>query len=153
VLTVGYLVLFLIAFVRGIVTGYADLGSPIALPLSLLFVLIVAVGYTAFLLFPSVAAAEAICQRWSKWRHIAQIPVSAAILLGLAYLLDFLARGAGAYSGLPADFWARKPWIVFLLLAIPLGIYWWTTKVVEAGTAIPGAVLRWLRRHARAATQ
>ncbi len=138
---IAYLVLLLIAIFNN--TG---LGGPLALPFWAVFFLIAGAISTTLLLFPSVLIAETATRHLGKWRHLAQIPVSTLALAGLIHLASQLAHLRPGYSESSFLFWADYPWILFLALAIPLGIYWWTMKAVQTGLFIPAAVFKWLHK-------
>jgi hypothetical protein len=120
-------------FILLFIAMYKDypLGSPVALPIDILVAGILALCYTTFLLFPSVALAEIISMRVSRFRLPAQMILSTLILLGL--LLTFLLvldqiTEPQNYS-LPVMFLFGV-----IILPIPLGIYWWSAKAMEAVT-------------------
>ena len=62
---IAYLVLFVIAVFTG-----SGLGSPITLPLWLVFILLGSTLYTAVLLFPSTLIAEIVTHSFGKWKHL-----------------------------------------------------------------------------------
>lgn len=140
-LLITYIVLFVIAIFTN-----SGLGSPIALPLWFVFVFLVSALYTAVLLFPSVLIAETVSRIFGKWQHIAQIPVSSLALVLLVYILSLLVHSYPDYSAIPILNWAEHPFIVVLVLAIPLGIYWWTMKVVQTGIFLPIIFFERLRK-------
>jgi uncharacterized membrane protein YhaH (DUF805 family) len=98
------------------------------------------------LVFPSAFLAEAIARVFGKWQHIAQIPISILVLLLLVHALSLMARRQPDYSELNILHWANYPLIIFLILTIPLGIYWWTMKFVQAGFTVPFILFRKLRK-------
>jgi hypothetical protein len=141
ILLVAYFALFVIA-----VFTNSGLGSPIALPLWAIFVIVVSILYTAVLLFPSTFIAEIITRSFGKWQHIAQIPLSTLVLLILVYALSVVVRLLPNYLELNFLHWANYPFFAFLVLSIPLGIYWWTMKAVQTGVSIPMVFFRKLRK-------
>jgi len=106
-------------------------GISITLLLWPVFTFIVSIIYTAILLFPSVLIAEITSRIFGKWQRIAQIPVSCLFLILFIYGLCLLAHYYPNYSAITILHWADYPFILFLALAIPLGIYWWTIKLFK----------------------
>lgn len=143
--TLTLLIIYVVLFVIAIFTN-SGLGSPIALPLWLIFIVLVSTFYTATLMFPSTLIAEGIASAFGKWRHLTQIPISTVVLLTLVYAFSLLARLHPDYSRLNIMHWADYPLIVFLVLAIPLGLYWWIMKIVQAGVSLPIIFLGRLRK-------
>ena len=118
------------------------LGSPVSLPLTIALTVPIVVAYTAFFLFPSVLVAEIACRGFGKWHYVMQIPVSAVALLALVWLASLLLHLMPKYAELPLLHWASYPLYVFLILAIPLGLYWWTAKLVQMGIGVPAKLFR-----------
>jgi hypothetical protein len=138
---ITYCVLFIVAIITD--TG---LGGPVALPFWAVIILAISFLYTAILLFPSTLFAEAIARVFGKWQHIAQIPISTLILLLLVHALSLMIRRHPDYSEMNILHWANYPLVVFLILTIPLGIYWWTMKFIQAGFSVPTILFRKLRQ-------
>ncbi len=147
-LVVVYFVLLIIAIFTG--TG---LGSPISLPLWVAFVFVISTIYTAILLFPSALMAEAISSAFGKWQHIAQIPISMLVLVALILAASFTLRLYPDYSEIGFLHLVDNPIVTFIILLIPLGIYWWTMKIVQTGISIPTAFLKSLGEAYGARTQ
>ena len=141
ILLIAYFVLYIIAIFTN-----SGLGSPIALPLWMIFVIVVSVLYTALLLFPSTFIAEIMSRSFGKWQHIAQIPLSTLVLLAFVYALSLMVRILPNYLELNILHWANYPLVVFLILTIPLGIYWWTMKAIQTGVSIPMILFRKLTK-------
>jgi hypothetical protein len=142
-ISITYFVLFIIAIFTN-----TSLGSPVALPLSIIFCLVVSITYTTFFLSPSVLLAEIVSRIFKKWQHVAQIPVSVLMLVGLIWLISFLLRSLSVYQNNPILHWADYPQYTLLALLIPLGIYWWIMKIVQICVAAPIAIFTRLK-HAR----
>lgn len=138
---VTYCVLFVIAIITN-----SDLGSPFSLPLWVVFIFVISVLYTAILLLPSALIAEAIARVFGKWQHVAQIPISTFDLFLLVYALSLMVRQRPDYPDMNILHWANYPLVVFLILTIPLGIYWWTMKFIQAGFTVPVILFRRLRK-------
>lgn len=136
-LVITYVVLFVIAIITN-----SSLGSPIALPLWIAIIAVISVLYTAILLFPTALLAEAIARFFGKWQHIAQIPISTLVLLVLVYALSLIVRLHPNYSEIDILHWANHPLVIFLILTIPLGFYWWTMKIVQTGVTLPIVLFR-----------
>lgn len=140
-LVFAYFVLFLIAIFTN-----SGLGSPIALPLWAILIFAISTIYTAILLFPSVLIAEATAHILGKWQHIIQIPISTLVLAILTYIASLVARLLPNYAETIILHWADNPFVVFLVLAIPLGVYWWTMKAVQIGISFPVVLFKRLRK-------
>ena len=138
---ITYFVLLAIALVTN-----SGLGGLVALPFWTVFTFVISVLYTAILLFPSASLAEAIARVFGKWQHIAQIPISISVLLILVHALSLLVRRHPDFSEMNILHWANYPIVVSLILTIPLGIYWWTLKFVQAGFTLPVLLFRKLRK-------
>jgi hypothetical protein len=141
ILIIGYFVLVVIA-----IFSNSGVGSPIALPFWTVFVFVTSILYTAILIFPSVLIAETISHIFGKWQHIAQIPISTLTLAMLIYATVFIVRHYPNYPEIVSLHWADHPFILFLILAIPLGIYWWTMKIAQAGISFPFIFFNRLRK-------
>jgi hypothetical protein len=137
---IAYFLLLMIAIITN-----TTLGGPLSLPFWALFLLIVSIIYTVALLFPSVLIAEIAARSFGKWQHVAQIPISTLILAVLVFIASLIVRQNPSLAANEYLTWANYPWIVFLCLLIPLGIYWWVMKIVQTGTVLPG----WLFKHLR----
>lgn len=137
---VAYFVLLAIAIITG-----SGLGGLLALPFWTLFAFLVATAYTSLLLFPSVLIAEIISRRFGKWHHLAQIPISTFVLAAIIVMLNLTIHFAPHYAETVALQWADYPVHIFLLLTIPLGLYWWTMKIVQTGIATPTELLKRFR--------
>lgn len=129
---IGYVVLFIIALFTD-----SGLGSPAALPLWMIINGLIATLYTGLGLFPIVVIAEIVSHVFGKWRHVAQIPVSTVLMFGLVFLLfAIFVNSPNQLFTAPMD-WTYYALIVSCFLALPLGIYWWTMKLIEAGIFLP----------------
>ncbi len=118
--TVLYFALLLWAVVSG-----GGIGGPLAYPVGLLLVFVLAAIVTALLLWPSAALAEWIGRR-SRLGILAQIPLSVAVLAVLSFTAAFIAHAfnhpyfAGRFLSAGA--------VVFIVHLVPLGIYWWAAQ-------------------------
>jgi hypothetical protein len=108
------------------VTG-GGLGGPLTLPFLLLFAFVGSVVSAAFILMPTTAFTEWVCKK----RHLPlalQIPVSiaclAASLLAGAPLIAMIRNASVSFA-------LTRAGIVFLLLLIPLGVYWWSMQSAD----------------------
>jgi hypothetical protein len=135
---VAYFILLIIAIVSN--TGR---GSPIALPLWMVAAGILSLFYTACLLFPSVIIAELIPQRLHSYRLLAEVLISTLILSFLVLALTYGIRQMPDYSSSPLMGLGRHPVKIFLALCLPLGLYFWTAKAVQAITM--GIITLWKR--------
>lgn len=99
--------------------------TPIVLPIMAiaLSLLVAVLGFA-----PATMIAERLCGSATPLRIALQIPVSCAVLF--AELLALHAFDVGEAS------------VGFLLLAIPLGAYWWTLKSAEGVRALAKTVVR-----------
>jgi hypothetical protein len=108
------------------------LGGPLALPFLVLFALVASIATAALILFPATALAEWICAR----REMAlgwQIPIAVACMaacVAAATMAMFLLRGTSLQSA------AAAAGMLFVVLLIPLGVYWWSMQSTD-----------WLLRH------
>jgi hypothetical protein len=132
ILTISYFGLLLIAMITN-----RDLGGPIALPFWAVFIFIISSIYTGILLFPSVLFSEIISRGFGKWQHLVQIPISTLVLAILTFVIFLLVRSYPKYSEISILHWANYPFVFFLSLLIPLGLYWWTMKIIQAGVSFP----------------
>ena len=140
--TVVYLLLFVIAILTN-----QPLGSLVALPLDSLIIFIVALIYTGFLLFPSIALAEWVSERLTAWKYLGQMVLATLILTLLTCSGMLVWQHFFANSPFNWVQWLRESVLIILFLLIPLGIYWWVCKVAQIGFAIPvWLVRRWRNR-------
>src|SRR4030065_1326007 len=109
----------------------SGLGGPIALPFWMITVFIVSTLYTAIFLFPSIFIAKTSARILGKWQHVAQVPISTLALLILVYALSFAAHRYPDYSEMDLLNWANYPLVTFLVMTAPLGLYWWTMKIIQ----------------------
>ncbi|MBI5649420.1 MAG: hypothetical protein HZC40_03070 [Chloroflexi bacterium] len=134
---VAYFVLLVIAIFTN--TG---LGSPIALPLWMIIVAIFSTAYTALLLFPVALIAEIVSRVFGKWQHFAQVPISTAILFAVIFTLALIFRRAPNFPNEMATHWIEYTLVTACVFTIPLGMYWWTMKIIQAGISLPFFLLR-----------
>ena len=137
--------IYFVLFAYAILTNQG-LGSPIAYPIWLLVALIASLLYTACLLFPSVALGELVSKRIGKWKYPAQVIVSSFILAIFVFGLDLIWHNRSTMAGFDLRQWLTDSALVFGVLLIPLGIYWWTCKVVQAGTGLPRLIFNFWKR-------
>ena len=119
------------------------LGEPLGGPLAFPFMIVLAVAASTIsivaVLFPATVLTDWICagrQIRLPW----QIPIAAAVMG--AWLLT-LTMIAGAARGDMVGSTAVSTGIVFLLLLVPLGLYWWSMQTADW---ILGATMRWMGR-------
>ena len=103
------------------------LGGPLAFPFAVLFAVVASVVAIGAVLLPVTAFAEWICQRRGV-RVWWQIPVATAVmgiwLLTMAVMTAALRAASVGSTAVPAG-------IVFLILLVPLGIYWWSMQSAD----------------------
>jgi hypothetical protein len=129
-IVIGYVLLLLLALVT-----HSGMGSPIALPLWAFFALLTSIMATVTLLFPATSIAELITHRMGKSRHLIQIPLSTLILALIIMLLSAVVSLVRKTQNETYD-WLAVATIVFLVLAIPLGVYWWAMKMAQAAVFV-----------------
>lgn len=140
VVTIAYFVLLVIAILTD-----AGLGSPVALPLWALLTLVVSFSYTSLLLLPAVAIAEVVSRTFGKWQHVAQVPLS-AVFLALFAVLWMVIISLINQPHLSLKQWFNYSVLVFLVMTLPLGIYWWTMKFTQAVIFVMTSALAWIGR-------
>jgi len=144
VCTVAYFALLLAAIV-----GNKGLGSPL-LPILVpvgSFVASFAASAVCTLAFlaPSTAFAEWACGSGTLRRVALQIPTACAAMF--AELLTACAIFAAvAPTGSNATGCLAGAALLFAILAVPLGVYWWTLKSADGVRAAIRAVLRMVAR-------
>ncbi len=121
---VAYFVLFVVAVVTN-----QELGGPLTIVFLPVVAFLIALVIAAFCFYPATAIAEWLCAK-KKWNLFAQIPISSSLLfLEMIFIVIFSPFENGN------DFSTAKTiesaFIGFLLLAIPLGFYWWTLKSID----------------------
>ncbi len=124
-IVIAYVVLLLVAIVT-----HSDMGGPVALPFWAFAVLLTSAIATVTLLFPATSLAELITHRMGKSRHLVQIPLSTLILALLIMLLSAVVALVKKAQNDTYD-WFAVAAIAFLVLTIPLGVYWWTMKIAQ----------------------
>lgn len=105
----------------------APLGGPLAFPFMVLLAVVASVASVGGALFPVTALTEWICLR-HQIRVPWQIPI-ATTAMG-AWLL-MLAVIAAAVRGTPIESTAVPAGIAFLVLLVPLGMYWWSMQSAD----------------------
>jgi hypothetical protein len=103
------------------------IGSPVAGPLMVVFVVIASLISVVAILLPVTAFTEWISQRRGL-RVWWQIPI-ATIVMWMWVLV--LALATAALRGAPIGSTAVAAGIAFLVLLIPLGIYWWSMRSAD----------------------
>jgi hypothetical protein len=135
--TVTYFALLLwAAFIGG------GIGGPLAYPAGLLFFFVATTATSLFLLLPSTALAEWFTQR-RGFPILAQIPVSVAVLALLCLIAVSIVSAAGSqptFHGVSVGFG-----ILFLVLLVPLGIYWWGAQSAPLLLSLLGRIRRIFR--------
>jgi hypothetical protein len=143
---ITYLILFFIWFFYQAATNQ-DLGSPMINFLLFGAVSAVSITYSLVFLFPSVALSEYISRFFGKWRHLVQVPIATlnmgvmVVLAHLAFSMFSISRQATVFSVL------NHPIAVLAALLLPLGLYWWSMKFVQAGMLVPEYCYKWLGNH------
>jgi hypothetical protein len=122
VCTISYLLLLLFAILFS-----GGLGSPLMIFLVPVGSMALSLFWSIFFLAPATMTAEFLCRRGRELGLLLQIPISSALLFILAYGASALAQlfRSQPFDPLIATASAATSW---LLLAVPLGIYWWTLK-------------------------
>jgi hypothetical protein len=135
VVTAGIVTLTAVSYIAllawAALTG-GGLGGPLALPFLVLFAFVAAIAAAALILFPATALAEWICARREMgvgW----QIPVSVACM---AACVVAAAGVMSALRGTSLHGTASAAGILFVVLLVPLGVYWWSMQSTD-----------WLLRH------
>jgi hypothetical protein len=127
----SYFALFAWAVVAG-----EPLGGPLAFPFMVLASLLASVVAAVFILLPTTALTEWICLN-RGFRLALQIPV-ATVCMGTyvftASLAFALVRGVALASA------ASAAAVLFGLLLVPLGAYWWS---MQSADWVARAVNRW----------
>jgi hypothetical protein len=100
------------------------LGGPFALPFMVLVGLIAGVSSTVLVFFPAAALAEWIGAK-RNLSVAAQIPIATG-LMGAFVLLASVAVGLS--RGLTLASAASIGGLIFVLLVVPLGVYWWAMR-------------------------
>jgi|GEM_PF-6688541 hypothetical protein len=119
----------------------SGLGGPLALPFWMLAAFVASILYTAFLLFPSVWLAEIVSRRFGKWQLLAQIPISTITLAVFVFASSLLLNLYANTPNSPLQM-LNDPVYIFAALLIPLGVYWWTAKLIELGFILPARMWR-----------
>lgn len=99
------------------------LGGPLAFPFMVLAAFVGSALAVAFIL-PTTAMAEWI-RRWWRLHLAAEIPLASALLL-IAVLSTAMANGAIQATSMVSA--GRTAAVVWALLLIPLGVYWWSLQ-------------------------
>lgn len=120
--TVSYFALLAWAVLAG-----EPLGGPLAFPFMVLFALVASVVSVGAVLLPATAVTEWICVR-NKLRLVFQIPMATG-LVGLLLLLG--AAGISVLGGMPLGSAALAAGVVFVVLLVPLGAYWWSLQSAD----------------------
>jgi hypothetical protein len=117
---------YLVLFLRAVASG-ADIGSPVAFPFMVLGGAAAAVVSVVVVLMPATISAEAAAWRLGL-RILWQIPISAAVTLGLATgggLLYAVVSSEAVSTSLAMGAAAGGA------LLVPLGVYWWALQSAD----------------------
>ncbi len=137
VVCVVYFALLLFAIVTN-----APVGSPVALPLSALFVLIASAGAVVLILLPVTVVTEVVCGRARRWRRLRQIPFATLLLLAYIAAAAFaIVRYEGAATGDAAPLIG----VATVTLLLQLGLYWWSLQATDWLLAMSALLWRRLR--------
>ena len=103
----------------------SGIGGPLAYPAGLLFFFVATTAASLVLLLPSTALAEWFARR-RGYPILAQIPVSVVVLSLLCLVTVSIASAVGSrptLHGVSVGFG-----VLFLVLLVPLGLYWWAAQ-------------------------
>ena len=115
------------------------LGGPLAFPFMVLASLIASVVSVCVVLLPVTAVTDWMCRK-RRIRLPWQIPI-ATVLMG-SWLVALLVATT-VTRGTPIVASATFGGLAFLVLLLPLGLYWWT---MQSADWIVGATVRWWER-------
>ena len=114
------------------------LGGPVAFPFMVLLALIASVVSVGLILMPATALAEWVAVK-HQLRRAFQIPIATALAGGQ---LLFAALVISVLRGIPWSSAAAAAGVIFALLLVPLGVYWWSIQstdwLLRAATRWPG---------------
>jgi hypothetical protein len=114
------------------------LGGPLAFPFMVLFALFASVVSVGLILLPATALAEWVAVK-KQLRMAFQIPIATA-LAGVQLL--FAALVISVLGGMPWSSAAAAAGVIFALLLVPLGVYWWS---MQSADWLLRAATRWWR--------
>lgn len=103
------------------------LGGPLALPGMVLFALIAGIVAVGLVLLPATALAERITER-KQVRAVFQIPIATALAGSFVVLTTSVITVA---RGTPWASAALAAGVIFAILLVPLGVYWWSMQSVD----------------------
>lgn len=115
------------------------IGGPLAYPAGLVFMVAASALCCLVLLLPSTVLAEGIT-RWFGFSTWVQIPVSTGLLVAFSFVSVLVIAAAGVeLSPLGVPVWAG---ILFLLMLVPLGVYWWSLQAVPLVVSLARRIRR-----------
>jgi hypothetical protein len=100
------------------------IGSPIAYPLMLFFIVVGATAVALTVFLPSTALAEWFARRRGL-PVLAQIPISVAVLAVFCFAISGVIVATGAH---PLGYFFTDFVLLFLAHLVPLGLYWWVAQ-------------------------
>lgn len=129
-----FMVAMWFALLVAAILSNGDLGGPLFLPLSfIVFFLcfLASLGVILLILLPSVLLAEFVSELAPlAWRYPLQAVLCVLFALpGALWFSNLLPHGDGAG-------WLQRWVLMWALLLVPLGLYWWVAKAVEAGMTL-----------------
>jgi len=105
------------------VTG-GGMGSPAVYPIGLVLILVGTTVSSLLLFLPSTLGGEAMC-RLRTWPTVVGIPVTFALFCMLSFLWSAVAHLVPALE--EPQVWSLALGII-LIMAVPLGLYWWAAE-------------------------
>lgn len=130
VFTVTCCVLYICLMILGILF-HGDMGGPLNLVIVPIGSFLISLIYSAGILMPSTILSEKICAKKKGLGKFWEIPVSCLILvlwvalLTAIYLLFHPSPDALGES-------IANGFLFYILMSLPLGLYWWTLKFQDA---------------------
>ena len=140
-----YLVLLLIALITN-----QGLGSPLLIVLVPVGSFSVSLVCAAFFLFPSAAAAEWICGKALRINLLFEVPVSFAILFAQVLVVTWLGTLIVG-EDITGSIIMQLSIAGFVVLVVPLVIYWWALKAADGVRHMLRALYRYLEKKLRPA--
>lgn len=134
VLTGAYFLVLLFAILFG-----GGTGSPLLIVLVPLCTFLLSTTYSFFFLLPATALTEWLLPGTSLKNLLLQVPLTILML----YLVCFVG---GVSLGAELQQAAGGGFVIVFILALPLGLYWWILKGVDAGLWPARRLVGWLHR-------
>lgn len=118
-----YLLMLLLALVTG--SGLGSPALPVLVPLGSLML---SVLYSVLILLPVTMLTEWICRIRMGWPWWYQIPIS---FVGMIFALFAVQLVIALASGNPVGGAVGLTALLTVLLAVPLGLYWWSLQFMN----------------------